>query len=178
MGAGAQGRTAGLCDGVVLRRSHAVTSGHGQGARGGHQRGRASESRCRRRGGFSTSTSCASLVAVGTALTSGPPHRSVRERLPHTALTSGLYDGQPFVRTRLVVRATTPVTRISGSGSGTSALVLRSPWSPSFPLRTPRPTLPRRLCSPASLVLRGRPTPQRRPSQPSGLYPFSTVPTF
>src|SRR5215471_13432138 len=29
-------------------------------------------------------------VAVGTALASGPPHRSVREELPHTALTSGL----------------------------------------------------------------------------------------
>jgi hypothetical protein len=28
-------------------------------------------------------------VAVGTALASGPPHRSVREALPHTALTSG-----------------------------------------------------------------------------------------
>jgi hypothetical protein len=28
-------------------------------------------------------------VAVGTALTGGPPHRSVREALPHTALTSG-----------------------------------------------------------------------------------------
>src|SRR4029453_4660716 len=88
LGAGAQGRTPGLCDGVVLRRSHAVTSGHGQGARGGHQRGRPPESRCRHRGGFSTSTSCASLVAVGIALTSGPPHRSVREGLPHTALTS------------------------------------------------------------------------------------------
>ena len=33
-------------------------------------------------------------VAVGTALASGPPHRSVREGLPHTALTSGSYDGQ------------------------------------------------------------------------------------
>ena len=28
-------------------------------------------------------------VAVGTALAGGPPHRSVREALPHTALTSG-----------------------------------------------------------------------------------------
>src|SRR5262245_49785380 len=35
-------------------------------------------------------------VAVGTALASGPPHRSVREELPHTALTSGLCDGQPL----------------------------------------------------------------------------------
>src|SRR5262244_4465921 len=36
------------------------------------------------------------LVAVGTALASGPPHRSVREGLPHTALTSGFCDGQPL----------------------------------------------------------------------------------
>src|SRR6266496_4319958 len=36
-------------------------------------------------------------VAVGTALASGPPHRSVREGLPHTALTSGSCDGQPLV---------------------------------------------------------------------------------
>src|SRR5438105_100361 len=37
------------------------------------------------------------LVAVGTALTGGPSHRSVREGLPHTALTSGSCDGQPLV---------------------------------------------------------------------------------
>src|SRR5215468_9759180 len=37
-------------------------------------------------------------VAVGTALASGPPHGSVREELPHTALTSGSCDGQPPVR--------------------------------------------------------------------------------
>src|SRR5262245_58553818 len=91
-------------------------------------------------------------VAVGTALASGPPHGSVREEFPHTALTSGA-DDQPLLGTQLVVRATTPVTRFPGSVSGTSALVVRSPWSPSFPLRTPLPTLPRRLCSPASLVL-------------------------
>src|SRR5215813_294706 len=36
-------------------------------------------------------------VAVGTALASGPPHRSVREGLPHTALTSGSSDGPPLV---------------------------------------------------------------------------------
>ena len=59
----------------------------------------------------------------------------------------------PYPFLQLVVRATTPVTRIPGSVSGTSALVVRSPWSPSFPLRTPLPTHTRRLCSPASLVL-------------------------
>src|SRR5262249_45147506 len=39
-------------------------------------------------------------VAVGTALASGPPHGSVREGLPHTALTSGSCDGQPLVGIR------------------------------------------------------------------------------
>src|SRR6266542_2255931 len=37
------------------------------------------------------------IVAVGTALASGPPHGSVREGLPHTALTSGSCDDQPLV---------------------------------------------------------------------------------
>src|SRR5215510_5566370 len=98
-----------------------------------------------------------------------PPHRSVREELPHTALTSGSSDGQPFLRTQLVVRTTTSVTRFPGSVFGTSALVVRSPWSTSFPLRTPLPTLPRRLCSRASLVLRGRPTPCKRACRHYGL---------
>jgi uncharacterized protein YdhG (YjbR/CyaY superfamily) len=37
-------------------------------------------------------------VAVGTGLAAGPPHRSVRAELPHTALTSGVWrrtDGTP-----------------------------------------------------------------------------------
>src|SRR5215472_3986144 len=41
-------------------------------------------------------------VAVGTALASGPPHGSVREGLPHTALTSGSCDGQPLVGIRML----------------------------------------------------------------------------
>jgi hypothetical protein len=40
-------------------------------------------------------------VAVGTALASGPPHRSVREGLPHTAPTSGSCDGLPLVGIRM-----------------------------------------------------------------------------
>src|SRR5262249_41565132 len=40
-------------------------------------------------------------VAVGTALASCPPHGSVREELPHTALTSGSPDGQPLVGIRM-----------------------------------------------------------------------------
>src|SRR5918994_1822947 len=90
-------------------------------------------------------------LAVGTALASGPRHGSIRERLPHTALGSGSCDDQPLVQ--LVVCATNPVTRIPGSVSGASALVVYSPWPASFPRRTPLPTHTRRLCSPASLVL-------------------------
>src|SRR5437867_13215801 len=96
------------------------------------------------------------LVAVGTALASGPPHKSVREELPHTALTSGSSDDQPLV---FVVRATTPVTCIPGSVSGASMLVVLSLWLVSFPLRTPLPTYTRSLFSPASLLLLCRPTP-------------------
>src|ERR687892_475179 len=40
-------------------------------------------------------------VAVGTALASGPPHGSVREELPHTALASGSCDDQPLVGVRM-----------------------------------------------------------------------------
>ena len=43
-----------------------------------------------------TSRTVSLSVAVGTALASGPPHGSVREGLPHTALTAGLCDGQPL----------------------------------------------------------------------------------
>src|SRR5215831_13236740 len=98
-------------------------------------------------------------VAVGTALARAPrtdPY--VRDYLirllPRVHLTAHRslgYRYHPFLP--LAVRATTSVTRFPGSVSGTSALVVRSPWSTSFPLRTPRPTLPRWLCSPASLVL-------------------------
>jgi len=38
---------------------------------------------------FSPLSSDRKVVAVGTALTGGPPHRSVLEALPHTALTLG-----------------------------------------------------------------------------------------
>src|SRR5262245_38596418 len=41
--------------------------------------------------------SLCSSVAVGTALASGPPHGSVREEFPHTALTSGSSNGQPLI---------------------------------------------------------------------------------
>src|SRR5262249_2969137 len=106
------------------------------------------------------------LMPIGSCLISRgrdrpcerPPHRSVREGLPHTVPRVHLtahrslgYRCHPFLP--LAVRATTSVTRFPGSVSGTSALVVRSPWSTSFPLRTPLPTLPRWLCSPASLVL-------------------------
>ena len=52
---------------------------------------------------------CDSSVAVGTALTSGPPHRSVREGLPHTAPTSGSCDGQPLVGIRMQYQPPPPI---------------------------------------------------------------------
>src|SRR5262249_57569770 len=72
-------------------------------------------------------------------------------RVHVTASRSLGYGCYPFLQ--LVVRATNPVTRIPGSASGTSALVVRSPWSTSFPLRTPLPTHTPRLSSPPSLLL-------------------------
>ena len=52
------------------------------------------------------------LFAVGTRVTSRPPHRSVRAAFPHTAPTSGI-DGSklPYASQRLV-------TRLSGAESG------------------------------------------------------------
>ena len=44
---------------------------------------------------------CEKIVAVGTTLAGGPPHRSVREALLHTAPILGLRDGQPMVRVRV-----------------------------------------------------------------------------
>ena len=38
-----------------------------------------------------TSPDTAEVVAVGTALSGGPPHRSGRAELPHPALTSGVW---------------------------------------------------------------------------------------
>src|SRR5215468_9062154 len=93
-------------------------------------------------------------VAVGTALASGPPHGSVREGLPHTALTSGSCDGQPLVGIRML--------------SLLAACRTHHKPCDSHP----------RLCSPASLVLRGRPTPYRRACRPYGLLAFFDRPTL
>jgi hypothetical protein len=47
-------------------------------------------------------------VAVGTPVARRPPHRSVREELPHTALTSGSDDQRPrgYTALRFPVRPT------------------------------------------------------------------------
>src|SRR5262249_32543336 len=50
----------------------------------------------------STLGTCLFLVAVGTALASGPPHGSVPEGLPPTALTPGSCDSQPLVGIRML----------------------------------------------------------------------------
>ena len=106
-----------------------------------------------------------SVVAVGMALSGHPPHGSVHEELPHTALTLGS-DGQSH-SDLLAVRHPDRTTPRAGAVSGRWPSECRSPWSIPFPPRTPPPEF--RLCSPASLVLRDRPTPRRRTRRPFGI---------
>jgi hypothetical protein len=108
----------------------------------------------------------------------------------------------PYPALRRLVRARARSTRFPGSAPGARSSRLRSPWSIPFPRRTPRrlphglgqclcsllarpfvgechkistlPTL--RPCSPASQVLRDRPTPRRRARRAYGVSPFPTVP--
>ena len=96
-------------------------------------------------------------IAVGTAVAGGPPRRSVREELPHTAPALSL----ARYRARLGVRV---ICHDSGAVSGTERPLGRFSWLGSFPPPTP-PTLQLRLCSPASQVLRTHLTSRRRSSQ-------------
>ena len=70
-------------------------------------------------------------IAVGTALAGGPPHRSVREELPHTAPPLG-DDGQdvavPTCRRRQAVK----VLARSGAVSGASATMTSFPLGDSL----------------------------------------------
>jgi hypothetical protein len=83
--------------------------------------------------------------AVGTRVTSRPPHRSVRAAFPHTAPTSG-NDGNtmPYASQH-------PVARLSDTESGTCLVDSHSPWSPPFAPPTPLRIAP--LCSSASQLL-------------------------
>src|SRR5664279_2420006 len=73
-------------------------------------------------------TRASSLIAVGTALAGGPPHRSQRAELPHWAPTSG--------STRRVGRQATGEARSAASCPRATARRTRS-----SPLDTPDPAL-------------------------------------
>ena len=75
------------------------------------------------------------VVAVGTALAGGPPHRSVRAELPHTALTSGVWhrsvgwdrDAGPWERVTIGRRSVrTEPSSSGGVGSGDVIRATRS----------------------------------------------------
>ena len=83
--------------------------------------------------------------AVGTRVTSRPPHRSVRAAFPHTAPTSGI-DGS-----KLPYASQHPVSRLPGSESGACLVGPHSPRSLPFAPPTPRRIAP--LCSSASQLL-------------------------
>ena len=98
-----------------------------------------------------------------TALAGGPPHRSVREELPHTALTLGRRSAAE------AAGRGPPVHRPALPGSVSGASKVRPfPWSIPFPPRTPPPPSGR-LCSPASSVLWDRPTPWKRACRSYGI---------
>src|SRR6266478_2487180 len=80
----------------------------------------------------------------GTEIAPRPPHRSVRAAFPHTAPTSGV-GGKP------AACAPAPVSRSSGSASGTCFAGSHSPWSQPFAPPTPQRIAPS--CSPASQLL-------------------------
>ena len=111
-------------------------------------------------------------VAVGTALSGGPPHRSVREELPHTAPTSGTMVGRRSVL--LAVQQSDRRPTSSGTVSGMRLSEGRFPWSISFPPRTPLPEF--RFCSSVSQVLRDRPTPRQRARRQYGHPAFTDRP--
>jgi hypothetical protein len=98
-------------------------------------------------------------VAVGTALTSRPPHRSGRAAFPHPAPASG-DNAKPH--RQLDVPARVQMTRFPGAVSGMRCSRTSSPWPALFPPPSPPPLA--RLCSWASQVLQGRPTSRIRSS--------------
>ena len=89
--------------------------------------------------------------AVGTALAGHPPHGSVREELPHTALTLGSDDRRPRITARSLVRPTNRCLAFPALSPARVRFEWRFPWSIPFPPRTPPPPSGR-LCSPASSV--------------------------
>ena len=107
-------------------------------------------------------TNTSKRIAVGTAVTSRPPHRSVRDGLRHTAPPLGRTIEENSVTCR-ACRAT-PIDARSGSESGASVTVQQDfPSVTSFPRRTP--PLRSQFCSPVSMVLRSHLNSQKRSCQ-------------
>ena len=121
------------------------------------------------------------FVAVGTALTGGPPHRSQRAGLPHWAPRSG-----PTPRAGLYRgRSATELPRVPhGSCDTPPRLCVRcvrrrqhSPHATPFPPPSPHTRPQPEPCSTASPVLRGRPTSHHRASRAYDLsLPRATLP--
>ena len=103
-------------------------------------------------------------VAVGTALSGGPPHRSQRAELPHWAPRSGPTP---------VHSSTNRRTRSSTLDAPVPALCPEHVVLAAFPSRCPLPSTisaaAQRPCSTASPVLRGSPTSHDRASRACGL---------
>ena len=75
-----------------------------------------------------------STVAVGTRVTSRPPHRSVRAAFPHTAPTSGING----MHLHVLVCGPAPAARSPGAVSGACYASAHSPWPPPFAPPTPQ----------------------------------------
>src|SRR5262249_18542731 len=88
------------------------------------------------------------MIAVGTAVTSRPPHRSVRAEFPHTAPTLGV---TAWLLLQLSVYAPAPVTRLPGSVPGPCFAGSHSPRPPPFAPPAPQRIAP--FCSSASQLL-------------------------
>ena len=110
-----------------------------------------------------TRTGVSNWVAVGTPVTRRPPRGSVREELPHTALTLGnddQYSGG-ISALLLLVRPTIRCLAFPARSPARVRFLWRFPWSIPFPPRAPQPPSGRP-CSPLSSVLWDRPTPWKR----------------
>src|SRR5262245_35663380 len=111
------------------------------------------------------------LVAVGTPIARRPPHRSVRARLTHTALTVDAW------RQKRKSNCSPHTAQSLGhalprSVSGTCKIERCSPQSAPFPPQPPQKVTLR--CSAGSRVLRHSPTSPERSCPPFGLWPSRT----
>ena len=109
-------------------------------------------------------------IAVGTAVAGGPPHRSVRECLPHTAPPLGI-----TVKTSLpAVAARHDALQSPARWPVQESSERPFPWVIPFPPRTPPPGF--RFCSSASQVLWDHLTSHGRTCRLYRLRRFPAVP--